>query len=117
MLVRLAFPHHTGQTEYSARAPAHTGHYQLPITLSIQLSSHGGVVEKVRAVPSPADDELVVLLEDWRISLRARGLSPNTIESYLSSVQAYIWFAEAMRRANPSSGALRRPHGYYPRPR
>jgi site-specific recombinase XerD len=52
------------------------------------------VVEELRAVPDLSDDELVVLIDEWLISLRSRNLSPNTLESYSTAVLAYVAFAK-----------------------
>ena len=51
-------------------------------------------MEKLRVVLEQPEDELVLLANDWRISLRARGLSVHTIEAYLDAVNCYIRFTE-----------------------
>ena len=50
-------------------------------------------MEKLHVVPGLADDELAVLVADWSISLRARGLAQNTLDSYTTAVEAYLRFA------------------------
>jgi site-specific recombinase XerD len=45
------------------------------------------------------DDELLALIEEWRLELRSRHCAPSTIRSYLGAMEAFAAFLNKESRS------------------
>ena len=63
----------------------------------------------LQAAKTTTLDDLSELLEDWRVHLRARGLRPSTIDSYLTVGRTFVAYLQA-RGMPTGAGAVTREH-------